>query len=133
MNKTRVLSIVLLIAIVLATPTYAISDKASDQLFHYNVDVTTSNGKINVSANVVGSLSATKVGLENICVYEKSGSSWIWYAELFEDDPDMSVDSRAYLDTIQIDITPGHEYIVYVTIFAQADRGRDTRSFDFNA
>ncbi len=56
MNKTRVLSIVLLIAVVLATPTYAISDKASDQLFHYNVDVTTSNGKINVSANVVGSL-----------------------------------------------------------------------------
>lgn len=70
MNKTRFLSIVLLIAIVLATPTYAISDKASDQLFHYNVDVTTSNGKINISANVVGSLSATKVGLENICVYE---------------------------------------------------------------
>ena len=68
MNKTRFLSIVLLIAVVLATPTYAISDKASDQLFHYNVDVTTSNGKINVSANVVGSLSATKVGLENICV-----------------------------------------------------------------
>ena len=38
MNKTRVLSIVLLIAIVLATPTYAISDKASDQLFHYKIN-----------------------------------------------------------------------------------------------
>lgn len=129
MKKAKIISVVLCIAILVTLPAYAVTDRASDQLLRYYVDVTSGNDEILVSVNVIGMIDVTRAGIEHISVYEKYGSSWTLFDERFENDSSMAVNARTYLDTVHIDATNDKEYRVDVTIFAENSEGRDTRSF----
>lgn len=73
-----------------------------------------------------------KLGCESIKVYEKSGSRWISCETWDEDDTGMSRSNGAmYANTIYCDGDADVEYKVVVTIFAENDAGRDTRSQTF--
>ena len=131
MKKARIVSIVLIIALVISTSAFATNTRASDQLIKYSANANIDEGSINVTVYVLGAIDATKAGCEELKIYKKVGSSWIRYVSLDEDDADMSVNSRDYLHTHQFDAVDGVEYKVDVTIFAENNDGRDTRDFTF--
>lgn len=129
MKKTRFCAIFIVIAIILLISSFAIEDRASDQLSRYSVDAEYNSGKNNVTVYIIGTLTATEVGCESIQLYEKIGSSWSLTESLDEFDANMAVNSRTYLHTHSFDAKSGAEYKVDVTIFAENAEGRDTRSF----
>ena len=70
-----------------------------------------------------------KIGCENIEVYSKDGSRWDTEIDWDEDDDYMSsTNIHAYAHTFSIPTIKNVEYLVNVTIFAEDDYGRDTRS-----
>lgn len=129
MKKLRVIAFVLVIATFLSLNTFAISNRASDQLKSYSISITPSSGKILVTAYVFGDGQMNKIGCESIEIYDKNGSRWDSYVDLDEDDDYMSsTNIHAYAHTFEFDATKNVEYMVSVTIFAENDDGRDTRS-----
>lgn len=113
-------------------PTYATEMRASDQITHYSIDVSSSSGEIDVEVSVKGIGISSKIGCESIKVYEKSGSRWVLAESLDEDDPGMSEKNTLfYLNVISCDCDPGTEYKVVVTIFAVNSAGRDSRTHTY--
>lgn len=131
MKTTRILAICLAVCMLLAMPIFASSTRASDQLNSYDVDVNRPSGELQVTVYISGKIDVTKIGCEIIRIYEKVGSFWVVRDYLREDDPNMSVNSRVYLDTHTFDANDNAEYRVDVTIFAENAAGRDTRSFTY--
>lgn len=111
---------------------FATETRASEQISHYSMDVTTSGDTIRVNFSVTSYKLLNKIGCEHITVYEKSGTKWSYVESLFEDDPDMSRSNTfTCTNTIYIDGDADKEYKVIVTIFAEDDNGRDTRTKTF--
>ena len=70
-----------------------------------------------------------KIGCESIEVYEKEGADWQLVESLDEDDEGMSsTNVPRHRNDIACDGEAGVEYKVVVTIFAENDAGRDTRT-----
>ncbi len=129
MRRLRILSIVLVVAMLLSLPTFAVSDRASDQLARHTISISTTPGQIYVYASVVGAGSMSKIGCESIVVYRQVGSYWTIDYSYDEDDDYMSnTNTASYVHTHYFNSIEGAYYMVEVTVFAEDDEGRDTRS-----
>lgn len=134
MRKNRfVLAITAFVcAFTLIISAFAVETRASDQINDYMMDVTTSKNSIDVRISVTGCGTVNKLGCESIKVYEESGSRWILSESLDEDDEGMSrTNFYSHKNMIYCTGKAGVEYKVVVTIFAENDAGRDTRTRTF--
>ncbi len=116
----------------LIVPTCYAEARASGQIWSYSMNVTPSQGTLNVAFSVVGTGSTSKVGCESIYVYKQEGNIWILVESHLEDDENMSkTNSYRYGNTVCCSGTSGVSYKVVVTIFAENSVGRDTRNQTF--
>lgn len=110
-------------------PASAVGPKASEQIGTYTITVNSYSSTINVIFSVTGNGIANKLGCESIDVYKQSGSQWVLSESKDEYDTGMSqYNSFTYTNTIYCNAEAGASYKVVVTIFAENDAGRDTRS-----
>lgn len=70
MKKARIVSIVLIIALVISTSAFATNTRASDQLIKYSANANIDEGSINVTVYVLGAIDATKAGCEELKIYK---------------------------------------------------------------
>ena len=114
---------------ILSLPSHAFVNRASDQLKSYSIEITPDSGAIHIIVYVFGDGTMNKIGCESIEVYSKDGSRWDTEINWDEDDDYMSsTNIHAYAHTFSIPTIKNVEYLVNVTIFAEDDYGRDTRS-----
>lgn len=131
MKRNRVISLFLAFVCVmsLSIPAFAASARASDQIMSYRMDTIVTEGAVNIEFSIVGRVSMNKIGCESIYLYRKSGNAWVLAASKKENDSGMSASNKGkYANTISFDGTAGTEYMVVVTVFAEDDAARDTRS-----
>lgn len=129
MKKIRIISLVLAFMMLLSLGALAVDSKASDQINRYDIRVTPTTGYINVKASIYGKGDMDKIGCESIYVYEYRSAAWTLVGHDDESDPDMYVENLAgYLVNKQYDTRAGREYKVVVTVFAEKDGVRDTRT-----
>ena len=132
--KKKVLALLCVVAcvITLVVPTFASSDRASDQIRLYWMDTIVTKGAINIEFSITGKIIMNKLGCESIYLYRKSGSVWVYTDSMTENDTGMSATKKGnHGNTITLDGTAGVEYMVVVTVFAEDDAGRDSRSQTF--
>lgn len=129
-NKKYIsLMLVSIFIFILAIPALAVETRASDQITLYNMAVTPISGMIDVKFSVTGAGIVNKLGCQSIYVYKKSGSNWIYVDSRTEDDDGMSRENfHAHKNNIDLNSESGVEYKVVVTIYAENDEGRDTRT-----
>lgn len=129
MKKTRIISLALVFMMLLSLGALATESRASDQINRYDIRVTPASGYINVKASIYGTSQMDKIGCESIYVYEYRSAAWTLVGHDDESDPDMYVEDLAgYLVNKQYDTRAGREYKVVVTVFAEKDGVRDTRT-----
>ena len=134
MNKKRFVTLLMaaVCMFLLAAPAFAAETRSSVQINSYSMTVTPVTNTLNVKFSVTGNGIMNKLGCESIKVYEQSGSRWVLTETWDEDDTGMSrSNSYAQVNTIYCDGETDVEYKVVVTIFAENDAGRDTRSQTF--
>lgn len=134
MKKKGFFSLIIIIACfyTMASTSFAILTRASDQIHTYYIYVTPVTNEVEVNFMVSGNGMMDKIGCEQIEVYEKVGTKWEVVESLDEDDVGMSCFNEAsYSNTLSCNTEKGVEYKVEVTIFAENDDGRDTRSQTF--
>lgn len=129
MKRIRFIAAILIFAMLLSLPSLAFVNRASDQLKSYSIEITPDSGAIHIIVYVFGDGTMNKIGCESIEVYSKDGSRWDTEINWDEDDDYMSsTNIQAYAHTFSIPTIKNVEYLVNVTIFAEDDYGRDTRS-----
>ena len=131
LKKKRFLSLLLTAICIFSftIPASAVGPKASEQIGTYTITVNSYSSTINVIFSVTGNGIANKLGCESIDVYKQSGSQWVLSESKDEYDTGMSqYNSFTYAKTICCNAEAGASYKVVVTIFAENDAGRDTRS-----
>ena len=131
MKKRNLFSFVVVIACLCAMVSTSIAApaRASDQIKSYDIYVIPTANTLNVGISVSGNAVMNKIGCESIEVYEKNGSGWKLTESLDEDDEGMSsTNAPRHRNEIPCDGEAGVEYKIEVTIFAEDDAGRDTRS-----
>lgn len=131
LKKKHLLSLLLTVICIFSftIPISADSSKASDQISAYLINVDSRSSAINVKFSVTGNGIANKLGCESIDVYKQSGSQWVLSESKDEYDTGMSqYNSFTYTNTIYCNAEAGASYKVVVTVFAENDAGRDTRS-----
>lgn len=134
MKKRRVISLFVVLACILGLtiPVSATTARASDQIVSYRMDTIVTEGAINIEFSITGKVIMKKIGCESIYIHKKVGTTWIYNDDKTEDEPGMSVTKKGHLgNTITFDGTAGVEYMVVVTVFAEDDSARDTRSRTF--
>lgn len=134
MKKNRIIALLcaLICATTLIVPVIASTERASDQISLYRIDTIATRGAVNVEFTITGKGIANKLGCESIYLYEKSGSAWIYEDSRTENDPGMSnVNKGNHANTISLKGIAGVEYKAVVTVFAENDAGRDTRTQTF--
>ena len=129
MKKIRIISLVLAFMMILSLGALATESRASDQINRYDIRITPTTGYFNVKASIYGTGQMDKIGCESIYVYEYRSAAWTLVGHDDESDPDMYVENLAgYLVNKQYDTRAGREYKVVVTVFAERDGVRDTRT-----
>lgn len=129
MKKKRLLAFILIFALLLSLPVFATTNRASDQIGSRNVRATALSGQIYVKASIVGMGVMNKIGTESIYIFEKSNSLWVLNDFCTEDDAGMSATNAAgHMGAYYFDSEVGVEYKVVVTVFAENDAGRDSRT-----
>lgn len=134
MKRNRAISLILALICIMSLiiPTFAVNTRASDQISIYRMDTIVTEGAINIEFSITGKVIMKKIGCESIYIYKKVGTAWIYDDDKTENDPGMSVTKRGHLgNTITFSGTAGVEYMVVVTVFAEDDNARDTRSKTF--
>lgn len=132
MKKTRIIALVLAYMVLLSVGALAIESRASDQISTYSIVVTPMSGYINVKASVYGNGLMDKLGCQSIYVYEESGDSWVLIDSDSESASNMCTsDSSRHVANKQYDTEKGKEYKVVVTIFAENNGVRDTKTQAF--
>ena len=135
MKRNRILSIILIVAslcLMTVTAFAAEERRASDQIVRYEMQVLPDTGIIGVTFSISGNGIMNKIGCESLKIYEKRGSTWWIIENLDEDDDGMSsTNSIRHRNELAFDGEAGVEYKVEVTLFAENDAGRDTRSKTF--
>lgn len=127
MKVRNILALVLVIAIVLSVPVFAVEDRASDQISRHDIRVTPMDGQIVIKASIYGNGPMNKLGCESIYLYKQYGSVWISNEWLLEDDYNMyNTNSAGHAANYFFDSEPGVRYKVVITMFAENDEGRDT-------
>ena len=77
MKVRNILALVLVIAIVLSVPVFAVEDRASDQISRHDIRVTPMDGQIVIKASIYGNGPMNKLGCESIYLYKQYGSVWL--------------------------------------------------------
>lgn len=135
MKRNRVISIITVAVCLclMSVTTFAAEERrASDQIVRYDMKVTTGTDYIDVYFSIDGNGLMNGIGCESIKIYEKEGTSWELIESRDEDDTGMSrSNGLSYANTISFDGEEDIEYRVKVTVFAENDAGRDTRSKTF--
>lgn len=134
MKKNRVISLFLAFVCMvnLIIPAFAVTARASDQIMAYRMDTIVTEGAVNIEFSIAGTFVMNKLGCESIYLYRKSGNAWVFVDSKKEDDSGMSTTNRGHhANTISFDGKAGLEYMVVVTVFAEDDAARDTRSKTF--
>lgn len=134
MKKKKVLALLcaMVCVITLVIPTFAASARASDQIRLYWMDTIVTKGAVNVEFSITGKVIMNKLGCESIYLYRKSGSAWVYEDSMKENDTGMSATKKGnHGNTITLSGSAGVEYMVVVTVFAENDAGRDSRSQTF--
>ena len=133
MKKKRLIALVMscLCVLLLAVPALAAETRESAQIKLYWMNVSTSPGTIDIEFSISGNKPMNKIGCESIKIYSKIGNSWILVDSLDEDDEGMSRVGGAQKNTIYRAGAAGAEYKVVVTLFAEDDAGRDSRTQTF--
>ena len=89
-------------------------------------------GQIYVEASIYGNGIMDKIGCQNLQILKMTDSGWELYVSLFEDDEGMSSEDtygHIYAETFESEV--GVEYYVLVTVFAENENGRDTRTYEY--
>ena len=129
MKRLRILSLALAVVMLLSVPAFAIGYRASDQLAKHSISILADPGEIYIYTSVTGTDTMNKIGCESIVVYRQVGSYWVIDYSYDEDDDNMSnTNSMFYTYSHFLDSIEGAYYMVEVTVFAEDDEGRDTRS-----
>ncbi len=111
---------------------FAIEMRASEQIISYSMNAVAAGDTIEVTFSVTGINTTSKLGCESIYIYEKSGTRWSLVENLTEDDFGMSrTNTYKHRNTIYCTGDADTEHRVVVTIFAENDAGRDTRTKTF--
>lgn len=134
MKKKRAVALVctLFCIMSLMTPVFALNTRASDQIKMYWMDTIVTKGAVNVEFSITGKVIMNKLGCESIYLYRKSGSAWVYEDSMKENDTGMSATKKGnHGNTITLSGSAGVEYMVVVTVFAENDAGRDSRSQTF--
>ena len=96
------------------------------------MDTIVTKGAVNIEFSITGKVIMKKLGCESIYLYRKSGSAWVYEDSRTENDTGMSASKKGnHGNTITLDGQAGVEYMVVVTVFAEDDSARDTRSKTF--
>lgn len=130
-NRLAAITVSVICIIALIIPTFAIETRASDQIRIYHMNVDPIAGSLSVQFSVTGNGHMNKLGCESIKVYEKSNSRWVLTESLNEDDDGMSRSGVSQKNTIYCNSSANVEYKVVVTIYAEDDNGRDSRTQTF--
>ena len=129
MKKKRLLALILVFTLLLSLPAFATTARSSEQIHRRDVRVTVLSGQIAVKASVYGMGPMDKIGCQSIYVYKQVGSFWVLSDRLTEADAGMtSTNVSGHMNTFYFDTTAGTEYKVIVTVFAENDAGRDSRT-----
>ncbi len=127
MKVKSVLALILVFALLLSVPAFALQDRASDQISRHDIKITPQEGRIVVKTSIYGNGFMNKLGCESIYFYEQYGSAWISDEWLLEDDYNMyNTNSVGYAANHYFDSEPGVRYMIVITLFAENDEGRDT-------
>jgi len=115
--------------IALLIPVTSAAESASDQIMSWGIDVTFGDGTIDVEFGITGNGTMNKLGCESIYVYKKNGTEWDDYTYRTEYNTGMSVYNHfTYANMIEIPCNDSAEYKVVVTVFAEDDEARDSRT-----
>ncbi len=129
MKTIKTVALILVFVMLFSFGALAVDSKASDQISIYDIRVTPTTGYINVKASIYGKGQMDKIGCESIYVYEYRSAAWTLIGHDDESDPDMYLeDVPGYLVNKHYDTRAGREYKVVVTVFAEKDGVRDTRT-----
>ena len=132
MSKILALVCACVCVITLKTPTFASSERASDQIRSYRMETIVTEGAIHVEFSITGKYIMDKIGCQSIYIYEQVGSSWKLVASKREDDSGMSRTNKInHANAISFEGKAGAEYEVIVTVFAENSAGRDGRAQKF--
>ncbi len=133
MKKFRLTQLVLFVILLhmLAVPSFAVW-YSSTQIRSHLENVTLSANTIDVQFKITGKDTMQKLGCESIIVYEKVDSQWVESESIYEDDSGMSkYNSPLHTNTIYCNRDARVEYKVVVTVFAEDENGRDSRTRTF--
>ena len=116
----------------LVIPAFAVTPRASEQIRSYMMDVIVTEGAVNIEFSIVGKNIMDKIGCQSIYLYERVAGKWEYVSSRSEDSNGMSNTKRSsHANTITFNGSAGVEYKVIVTVFAENDAGRDSRSQTF--
>lgn len=134
LKRRRIISLLvaLICLFVSAVPTSASESRASSQIVAYKMDIKSVTDTIDIYFSVTGNGVVNKLGCETIYVYRDFGLYWAIVDFYDEDDPGMSrTNAFMHVNTISSECVAGEDYKIEVTIFAENDEGRDTRTKTF--
>ena len=132
MKKTKILALILVVCTLLTIPSFAADTRASEQIHMHLVYAVAEPGQIYVEASIYGNGIMDKIGCQNLQILKMTDSGWELYVSLFEDDEGMSSEDtygHIYAETFESEV--GVEYYVLVTVFAENENGRDTRTYEY--
>lgn len=133
-NKTRILSLLLVLACMMSVTAYAsdIVPYASDQISAYDGDaIAVGNGRIAIEFSIEGTGKMSSIGAQKIKVYEDYYSDgWALVKTFRQADDGMSTSGKvSYGNTIYYNGVAGKKYKVEITVFATDYNGvTDTRT-----
>lgn len=125
-SRIRFVSVLLLMACFLHLSAYAATN-ASDQICAYEVDaVACGGGKVAIHFSMEGTDIMNSLGASKIRIYD---SYDFLVGGFTKSDEGMTASGKIfYGNTMYFYGTPGVEYKVIVTVFAEDDNGSDSRS-----
>ena len=134
LKRMRIISLLVALTclFVFTVPASASETRESAQLTAYRMEIRSVKDTIDIYFNVAANGIANKLGCETIYVYRDFGLYWAIVDFYDEDDPGMSsTNAFMYGNTISSECVAGEDYKIEVTIYAENNKGRDTRTKTF--
>lgn len=125
-SRLRIVSMLLILACILSIPAYAVTN-ASDQICAYDAEAAAcGGGKVAIIFTIEGTNIMNTLGASKIKIYDPDGR----LVEVFlKSDEGMTASGKIfYGNTMYFYGTTGVEYEIVVTVFAEDDRGSDSRN-----
>lgn len=133
-SSFRALLSLVIAVLLLGTVAYAIVE-SSLYLSSYAAYITKSGNTININYEVQGTRIMDKVGVTEIYLYEKVGTSgsWTLVATYLSSDPAytsamIGTNTGFKMDSVSYNGSSSNQYKAYVTVYAEKDGGSDSRN-----